>query len=137
AIITDILDMAKSDADRLTLAGEKVDIGRVVYLSSTIVQEMARRAQVEFVSDIEEGLPPLVGDQAKMTQILVNLLSNAIKFTGPGGTARLTVRSGAEGAIVLRVEDTGIGMSAEQIPIALAPFGQIEAGFDRKYEGVG
>jgi len=137
AIITDILDLAKSDANRLSLAEEPVDIGRVVYLSSTIVQEMARQAQVEFVNEIEEGLPPLVGDQAKMTQILVNLLSNAIKFTAPGGRVRLNVQSGAGGAIFLRVEDTGIGMSAEQIPIALAPFGQIDAGLDRKYDGVG
>jgi signal transduction histidine kinase len=137
AIITDILDLAKSDANRLELAGERVDIGRVVYLSSTIVQEMARQAQVEFISEIEEGLPPLVGDQAKLTQILVNLLSNAIKFTAPGGKVRLNVQSGADGATILRVEDTGIGMSAEQIPIALSPFGQIDAGLDRKYEGVG
>ena len=137
AIITDILELAKSDANRLSLAEEPVDIGRVVYLSSTIVQEMARQAQVEFVSEIEEGLPPLVGDQAKMTQILVNLLSNAIKFTAPGGGVRLSVQSGAGGGIILRVKDTGIGMSAEQIPIALAPFGQIDAGLDRKYDGVG
>jgi two-component system, cell cycle sensor histidine kinase PleC len=72
-----------------------------------------------------------------MTQILVNLLSNAIKFTAPGGMVRLNVRPGPDGAIILRVEDTGIGMSAEQIPIALAPFGQIDAGLDRKYDGVG
>jgi signal transduction histidine kinase len=137
AIITDILDLAKSDANRLALAQEPVDVGGVVYLSSTIVQEMARKAQVEFVSEIEDGLPELVGDQAKMTQILVNLLSNAIKFTAPGGMVRLNVRPGPDGAIILRVEDTGIGMSAEQIPIALAPFGQIDAGFDRKYDGVG
>jgi signal transduction histidine kinase len=137
AIITDILDLAKSDANRLALAQEPVDVGRVVYLSSTIVQEMARKAQVEFVSEVEDGLPELVGDQAKMTQILVNLLSNAIKFTAPGGMVRLNVRPGPDGAIILRVEDTGIGMSAEQIPIALAPFGQIDAGLDRKYDGVG
>jgi signal transduction histidine kinase len=137
AIITDILDLAKSDANRLALAQEPVDVGRVVYLSSTIVQEMARKAQVEFVSEVEDGLPDLVGDQAKMTQILVNLLSNAIKFTAPGGMVRLNVRPGPDGAIILRVEDTGIGMSAEQIPIALAPFGQIDAGLDRKYDGVG
>jgi signal transduction histidine kinase len=142
AIITDILELAKADADRMTLSEEDVDIGEIVNLSSTIVQEMARQAQIELVSDIEAGLPPLVGDSAKLTQILVNLLSNAIKFTAPGGTVRLTVRRRAPGAehpggVTLRVEDTGIGMSADQIPIALAPFGQIDTGLDRKYDGVG
>jgi len=137
AIITDILELAKADADRMTLSEEAVDVGEIVSLSSTIVQEMARQAQIELVSDIEEGLPPLVGDSAKLTQILVNLLSNAIKFTAPGGTVRLTVRRRASGGVTLRVEDTGIGMSPDQIPIALAPFGQIDTGLDRKYDGVG
>jgi signal transduction histidine kinase len=137
AIITDILELAKADADRMTLSEEAVDIGEIVSLSSTIVQEMARQAQIELVSDIEARLPPLVGDSAKLTQILVNLLSNAIKFTAPGGTVRLTVRRRASGGVTLRVEDTGIGMSPDQIPIALAPFGQIDTGLDRKYDGVG
>jgi signal transduction histidine kinase len=142
AIITDILELAKADADRMSLTEEAVDIGEIVSLSSTIVQEMAHQAQIQFVSEIDEALPRLVGDSAKLTQILVNLLSNAIKFTAPGGTVRLTVRrhaSGPEhpGGITLRVEDTGIGMSTDQIPIALAPFGQIDTGLDRKYDGVG
>jgi signal transduction histidine kinase len=142
AIITDILELAKADADRMTLTEEAVDIGEIVDLSSTIIREMARQQQIELVSEIEEALPRLVGDSAKLTQILVNLLSNAIKFTPPGGTVRLTVQRRAPGAehlggITLRVEDTGIGMSADQIPIALAPFGQIDTGLERKYDGVG
>ena len=142
AIITDILELAKADADRLSLTEEEVDIGEIVNLSSTIVQEMARQARIELVTEIDEALPRLVGDTAKLTQILVNLLSNAIKFTAPGGTVRSTVRRRAPGAghlggITLCVEDTGIGMSPDQIPIALAPFGQIDTGLDRKYDGVG
>src|SRR5438105_4887528 len=81
AIITDILDVAKADADRLVLAEEEVDIGRVTTLSLTIVDEMARKAGVDYESEIEQPLPRLVADPAKLTQILVNLLSNAIKFT--------------------------------------------------------
>ena len=49
------------------------DIGEIVSLSSTIVQEMAHQAQIQFVSEIDEALPRLVGDSAKLTQILVNL----------------------------------------------------------------
>jgi len=142
AIITDILELAKADADRMTLTEEAVDIGEIVNLSSTIVHEMARQQQIEFVAEIEDALPPLVGDTAKLTQILVNLLSNAIKFTAPGGRVRLAVRRSVPaavhpGGITLRVEDTGIGMSPDQIPIAFAPFGQIDTGLDRKYDGVG
>ena len=126
----------------MTLTEEEVDIGEIIDLSSTIIQEMARQGQIEFVTEIDEALPQVVGDTAKLTQILVNLLSNAIKFTAAGGTVRLTVQRRAPGAahpggIALRIEDTGIGMSADQIPIALAPFGQIDTGLDRKYDGVG
>jgi two-component system, sensor histidine kinase len=137
AIITDILDLAQADADKLMLAEERVDLGEVVELGSSIVQDMARRAQIDFRSEIEAPLPAMIGDPAKLTQILVNLLSNAIKFTAPGGTVRLKVERPAQRGITLRVEDTGIGMAADQIPIALAPFGQIESNLTRKHDGVG
>src|SRR6266436_3651710 len=112
-------------------------LGEVVELGSSIVQDMARRAQIDFRSEIEAPLPPMIGDPAKLTQILVNLLSNAIKFTAPGGKVRLKVERPAHRGITLRVEDTGIGMAADQIPIALAPFGQIESNLTRKHDGVG
>ncbi len=137
AIITDILDLAQADADKLVLAEERVDLGEVVELGSSIVQDMARRARIDFRSEIEAPLPAMIGDPAKLTQILVNLLSNAIKFTAPGGKVRLKVERPAHRGITLRVEDTGIGMAADQIPIALAPFGQIESNLTRKHDGVG
>src|SRR5947207_10594219 len=91
AIITDILDVSQSDADRMMLAEERVAIEDVVELGSKIVEDMARRADIEFVSKMEDGLPPVVADPAKLTQILVNLLSNAVKFTSAGGKVHLSV----------------------------------------------
>ena len=137
AIITDILDLAQADADKLMLAEERVNLSEVVELGSSIVQDMARRAQIDFRNEIEGPLPTVLGDPAKLTQILVNLLSNAIKFTEPGGKVRLKVVRPAQRGITFRVEDTGVGMSAEQIPIALTPFGQIESNLTRKHDGVG
>ena len=137
AIITDILDLAQADAAKLMLAEERVNLSEVVELGSSIVQDMARRAQIDFRNEIEGPLPTVLGDPAKLTQILVNLLSNAIKFTDPGGKVRLKVVRPAQRGITFRVEDTGVGMSAEQIPIALTPFGQIESNLTRKHDGVG
>ncbi len=137
AIINDILDLARDDANRLTVAEEEVEIARIVDLSSRIVQELACKAGVDFRTESEHVLPKVVGDTAKLTQILVNLLSNAIKFTPAGGEVRLKVTRNPEGGLLFRVVDTGIGMSAEQIPIALSPFGQIDSGLNRKYDGVG
>jgi signal transduction histidine kinase len=136
SIINDILDVAKADANRLDLAEEELDIVRITNLSSAIIKEMARKAEVRFTSEIEGQLPGLFADPAKITQILVNLLSNAIKFTPPGGRVRLKIERHRAG-VAFRIEDTGIGMAPEQIPIALSPFGQVDSGYARKYDGVG
>jgi signal transduction histidine kinase len=137
AIINDILDLARADANRLVVAEEEVQISRVIALSTRIVQELAAKAEVDFVTEAEDFLPNVFGDPAKLTQILVNLLSNAIKFTPTGGSVRLRIGREPRGGLTFRVADTGIGMSAEQIPIALSPFGQVDSGLDRKYDGVG
>ena len=136
-IITDILDLSKADADRLLLAEERVDIKDIVRLGSKIVEDMARRADVQFITEMQEHLPPVIGDPAKLTQILVNLLSNAVKFTAAGGRVRLIVEQQVERGITFRVEDTGIGMSPDQIPVALAPFGQISNSMTRTHDGIG
>jgi signal transduction histidine kinase len=122
AIINDILDLAKADADKLSLVEEKIDLAE---------------ARIDFASEIEGPLPEVIGDPAKLTQILVNLLTNAIKFSDPGGRVRLKVEQAPHQGITFCVEDTGIGMSADEIMVALQPFGQIDAGYTRKHDGVG
>jgi signal transduction histidine kinase len=85
-------------------------------------------------------LPPdpieVQGDPAKLRQVVLNLLSNAAKFTDSGGTITVSAAS-TGGASVIRVSDNGIGMSAEEIPIALSAFGQIDNRLARRYEGTG
>src|SRR6266567_2149348 len=137
AIINDILDLARDEANRLIVAEEEVEIGRVVDLSSRIVQELAAKAEVDFVTETGSFLPNVLGDTAKLTQILVNLLSNAIKFTPAGGRVCLKIAREPRGGLTFQVADTGIGMTAEQIPIALSPFGQVVSDLNRKYDGVG
>ena len=103
-----------------------------------VVQEMARKAEVECEWEIAPELPAITGDPAKVTQILVNLLSNAIKFTPPGGKVSLSIEQcRSRRGVIFRIADTGIGMTPEQMPIALAPFGQVDSGLNRKYDGVG
>jgi len=137
AIINDILDTAIADADKLSLVEQQVDLAEIVGLGSEIVQDIARQARIDFASEIEGPLPKVIGDPAKLTQILVNLLTNAIKFTEPGGRVRLKVGQAPRQGVTFSVEDTGIGMSADEIAIALEPFGQIDAGLTRKNDGVG
>ena len=98
AIINDILDLARADANRLIVAEEEVEIREIVNLSSRIVQELAAKAAVNFVTEIEDFLPNVLGDTAKLTQILVNLLSNAIKFTPSGGVVTAFAHCMPDGA---------------------------------------
>jgi signal transduction histidine kinase len=76
------------------------------------------------------------GEKAKLRQIFLNLMSNAIKFTDRGGTVTLTVAQHAD-EIAIAVSDTGIGMSPQDIQIALTAFGQVDNRLERKYEGTG
>ena len=86
---------------------------------------------------IDALLPLLVVDATRLKQILLNLLSNAIKFTDPGGSVVVIAGRGSAGGIDFKVSDTGSGMSAAEIAIALEPFGQADAGMTRRHEGTG
>ncbi|MGA8400940.1 MAG: hybrid sensor histidine kinase/response regulator [Stellaceae bacterium] len=137
AVINGILDMARAEANRLVLVEEEVEIARAVAFSLGTIEEMARRADIDCQAEIPDDLPRFLGDAAKLRQILINLLSNAVKFTPPGGSVRVSVETPADDGLVFRIADTGIGIAPEKLPVALAPFGQIESGLDRRYEGVG
>jgi signal transduction histidine kinase len=78
----------------------------------------------------------LWGDERKIKQVLINLLTNAIKFTKPGGRVRIAVAD-REAGLDIRISDTGIGMAAADIPVALAAFGQVDSSLARKHEGTG
>ncbi len=70
-------------------------------------------------------------------QMVINLLSNSVKFTPEGGRIRVEATREASGDLLLKVIDTGIGLTAEEIPIALTPFRQVESGLTRKHGGTG
>ena len=136
-IINDILELSKSEADRAVLVEEEVEIARTVAFSIGTIEEMARNAGVQCRAEVPPELPKFFGNAAKLRQILINLLSNAVKFTPSGGNVRLSVETEPDSGLAFRVTDTGIGMAADKIQIALTPFGQVDSGLNRKYTGVG
>jgi signal transduction histidine kinase len=83
-----------------------------------------------------EGGIFIYGDKRKLRQIAINLLSNAIKFTPTGGAISFTAALDARG-LNLKIADTGIGMSADDIRHAVEPFRQVDNGFSRRFEGTG
>lgn len=137
AVINEILDMSRAEANRLVLLEEEVEIARAVAFSIGTIEEMARRSEIDCHYDVPKDLPQFFGDAAKLRQILINLLTNAVKFTPAGGEVRVSVERDSNAGLAFRVADNGIGIPADKLPIALAPFGQVESGLNRKYDGVG
>jgi PAS domain S-box-containing protein len=137
SLINDILDMSKIEAGKLELVDEQVDVSHCIDASLLLVRERAREAGIALAVVVPDGLPRLRADLRKVKQVLINLLSNAVKFTKRGGQVTVEAVIDASGALVLRVADTGIGIRPEDIDKALAPFGQVDDGLARSYEGTG
>src|SRR5262249_25769114 len=90
-----------------------------------IMQQQANRERVIIRTSLHSNLPQIVADARAMRQIMLNLLSNSIKFTGAGGQVIISTAQTDDREVVLRVRDTGAGMTEKELQIALEPFGQI------------
>ena len=136
-LINDILDVAKIEAGAHELREEEVDPADVVGAVERLVAERAKRADLTLTIDLPDNLPHLRADERKLKQVLLNLMSNAIKFTPEQGHVALAARYEADGSFVFEVSDTGIGIAAEDIPRAFAPFEQVDSRLSRQFEGTG
>ncbi len=136
AVISDILDVAKIEAGKLELHPQPMDVRDAIESSLLLIAERAAEGGLTLVDSVAEDTPLLLGDPVRVKQILLNLLSNAVKFTSPGGRVTLRVRPDHD-RILIEVADTGIGMSAEGIAIALQPFGQVDSQLSRRTDGTG
>jgi PAS domain S-box-containing protein len=137
-VINDILDLAKVDAGKLDLHEESaIDPHSIIDGCVTLMKSHAVAGSLSLSIDAEDCLPLLRADPTRLKQILLNLISNAIKFTGPGGAVVIGLRRSVGGGIAFAVRDTGPGMTPDEIRTALEPFGQVDAGHARRYEGTG
>ena len=137
AMINDILDLSKIEAAHRELVSEPITVPAVVDEVMRMVRQRAAEAGVRLHRDLPRTLPDLYAEDKSLRQMLINLLSNAVKFTPKGGRVMVRAEMDADGALRLIVEDDGIGMSEEEIPIALAPFQQIDSDLSRRYQGTG
>ena len=138
-LISDILDLSKIEAGKMELFPETFDLGWLIKEVGHTVQPLVSRNGNALVLDAPD-LGQVHADQTKVRQVLFNLLSNASKFT-ENGTIRLEARrtSSPDGSewILLRVIDSGIGMSPEQRNRLFLPFTQADASTTRRYGGTG
>jgi two-component system, cell cycle sensor histidine kinase PleC len=136
ALINDILDTAKIDSGKMELFEEPIDLEEQVNSALRIIAPRAVAASVQLETQLSPNLPILHADRRAIRQILLNLLSNAVKFS-PNGKVTVTVCEEANGGVSLNVADTGIGMSTDEIDVALSPFGQIANVHTRVHDGTG
>ncbi len=136
-LINDILDAAKIEAGQMSLCEELVHPQSLLSSVRRLVAPRAERAKLDLELRVAEALPPLHADKTKLKQILINLISNAVKFTPEGGRIELSAFAAEDGDFVFLVSDTGIGIEPDDIPRAMAPFGQVDSRLSRKFEGTG
>jgi len=137
-VINDILDLAKVDAGAFALYEEEgIDPRHLVESCVAMVRGHAASGGLSLTAEIDGDLPFLVCDPTRLRQVLLNLLSNAVKFTQPGGSVVIAARRSASGSVAFEVRDTGLGMTGNEVKVALLPFGQVETGDARRYQGTG
>ena len=139
-LINDILDFAKIEAGKLVIERAPFDLRSAISDVANLLAAMAHDKGIAFETSTGAGVPRWVeGDASRVKQVLHNLLGNAIKFTEKGGV-RLAIRhAGIPGKSLLRfeVEDTGIGIPAEDAERIFNPFRQADSSSARRHGGTG
>ena len=125
SLVNDLLDLSKIEAGKLELTFVSVNLNDLVQQCVAIMQEQANRERVIIRTSLPASLPQIVADARSMRQIALNLLSNSIKFTGAGGQVIISTALTDDQEVVLRVRDTGAGMSEKELQTALEPFRQV------------
>jgi PAS domain S-box-containing protein len=125
SLLNDLLDLSKIEAGKLDLDFAALDINELTQQCVALMQPQANRERIIIRTALSSSLPPVLADARSVRQIALNLLSNSIKFTGAGGQVIVSTAVSDSGEVVLRVRDTGAGMSEKEIAIALEPFRQL------------
>jgi signal transduction histidine kinase/DNA-binding response OmpR family regulator len=136
-LINDVLDLSKVESGTFEFFPEPVDLPALVREASDVLHASLLRKDITLQTTIDPELTGLVLDASRLKQVLYNYLSNAVKFTPAGG--RIAVRARPEGAHRFRVEveDSGIGIAAQDLPRLFTDFLQLDAGYDKRHEGTG
>jgi signal transduction histidine kinase/CheY-like chemotaxis protein len=134
-LINDILDLSKVESGKMTLAAEPLDLAEITLGVLQALKPLAQSRNLEVCSGLPAGLPPALGHEVRVKQVITNLVANAIKFTREGS---VRVRAGTlDDKLVVSVEDTGIGIKPEALAYIFDEFGQAESGTTRDFGGSG
>ncbi len=136
SLINDVLDLSKVEAGQLEIERAPFSLNDLLRSSVVVVKERALKHGIRLSQDHQASVDVIEGDFRRIKQVLFNLLSNAVKFTPDGGAVCLRTMD-APGAVVVCVEDTGIGIAPKDQEIIFEQFRQVESSYCRRYEGTG
>lgn len=140
-LINGLLDLSKIEAGKMEAHAESFELAPLIYEVFSLTGSMLEEKPIELITDLSEDSIILNTDSIKLKQILVNLVSNAMKFTHEGSITisaeRLSVVSGADPRISIRVIDTGVGMDDSAIQYIFEAFRQVDGSMTRKVGGTG
>jgi hypothetical protein len=134
-LINDVLDISKIEAQQLNVVHETFNLRDCVEKVVKSSQPLADKKGIELSAAMAPEIRLIKSDRRRVEQILLNLISNAVKFTEQGFVRLNCV--GHENKIIIAVQDSGIGIKAEDMDILFNAFRQIESGITRKYDGTG
>jgi PAS domain S-box-containing protein len=136
-LVNDILDLAKIEAGKMPVHVERVDLSSLIRELSQTIEPMVRAKELEYVIDIEEGLPTLDTDRTKVKQVILNLLSNAVKFTNQGEIRISARHHPGDEEVEIAISDTGIGIEKSDQDKIFEDFRQADQSSTREYGGTG
>lgn len=127
-LVTDVLDLAKIEAQRMEWSDSEVDVADVIRAVIANTQSLAMQAAVSVGIEVDADLPSVFVDRDRLTQVITNLISNSIKFTPPNGSIRIIgqgAESGGSSSVLIRIVDSGIGIGPDQIATVFDKFQQV------------
>ncbi|WP_337183606.1 ATP-binding protein [Shinella sp.] len=136
-IVNDLLDISKIEAGEMELEFTAVGLNETISEAVSLVQPQANVQRVIIRTSLSANVPQIVADLRSIKQIALNILSNAIRFTPSGGQIVVSTAYEANGSVVLRIRDTGVGMTRSELDQAMKPFRQVTTGARKRGDGTG
>ncbi len=136
-IVNDLLDISKIEAGEMDLDFGSVEINDAVSEAVSLVQPQANSQRVIIRTSLSAAVPSVVADSRSIKQIALNILANAIRFTPSGGQIVVSTSYEPNGSVILRIRDTGVGMTRVELDQAMKPFRQVTTGGRKRGDGTG
>ena len=136
-IVNDILDICKIEAGKFELHDELITLSEITVAATRLVEGLAEEKGIRLTAHVPPNLPQIMADERCITQVLINLLNNAVKFTPENGDVFVCAQVRPDGALMIIVADTGVGIPQEDVQRILEPFEQVGGAYTNNKGGTG